>query len=1473
MAPKQKPTTRNEDTLNHEEEEEVTQVKIEGGNSTTSKDDSGSQKLDVLIGSFAEMLQILKENQDRTDRNFQKFFMNQIAPSNLPDSANGTPITPNLAHTPPAISSPTITPQNEAIDYVTNRQYNPKQTLELVTRPRLSELPQYSGDGNRLIPWLNDVASWPRKLGLNNMDDLLFRPGPPLALFLGGAALVWFENNLSSEPFHSFVDFQNRLLDCTHGEDWRSALERSIERRVERKETIDDYAMSLRQLVFVAYADHPRDEREEKLAATFARGLRDSVERMTCLAKLKENRKTPIEYLLSLVRQYRSASTHSTPLTVAALPLAPDPPRLLRDRKPSYRDNRCHRCNSSEHFFRDCPYEVVLRKSLQENDLVLTRNPEDEKKLPSGTKFIRALSVDQMNEESVSEEGEMETDTSQFYVRALATIQARDKPRWIKREIRVEIRLPWVEHPLLALFDFGAEVTVINSIFADGAKMLDESPPTVRDASNNIMPFVGVSQENLVMGNHSFPATVVWADLSTDAILGMDVIGPWMLTPRWSNFIFVSERDPSIKIPFVKVGGPSLNQYRLSLCPGDESCEEDYMFGPEDLPPAPTALSLLISPDLSHEDRMTLITPMEKFQVLFEGEDTRCNVFRHIISLTTPKPVHSAPRRVNPNRLASIQKQVDSMLSKNIISPSVSPYASPVLLVDKKNCTDVPQDPRFCVDYRRLNEVTVKDIYPLPAADDLLHSLDGCSYFAAFDLRSGFWQVEVDPNSRPLTAFTYPGGLYEFNVMPFGLCNAPATFQRLMDVVLGPLKYNVALVFLDDILVKGKSVQDLASNIEKVFERLEKANLRFNPKKVRVGFRQLIYLGHVVTDKGISPDPAKVQGIRDFPRPINFTDVRSFIGMVSYYRKFIPSLTNYSRPLEILGASKIWYWTDKEENAFQTCKEILTKEALLHYTNYELPLVIQTDASAVGLGAVLLQFDGDVEKPICYASRALSANESKYHARELECLAVKWALRRFRPIIEGYKVTVFTDHESLVWLMRQDVPQGRLARWVLELQGTDFSVVHRSGAQNRNVDALSRSMHVQKLCSLSLAGNPTDASWIEKFSLAQINDEHCKFWLDKAERSEHGYTIEEGVLCKKIKIRWQEWHAAVVPDVLRTEILRSYHSEHRAGHFGVQLTFEIIRRRFTWEGMRSDIKQWVKDCGICALTKRASGKRPGLMGVTNPERFNQLVCIDHVGPISQQKRKWILVMMDATTRWVEVSLVTSLSSKTTAKHFQNSWIYRYGAPDAILTDNGTAFEGPSFRKLLSDWQVAHHRTSPYHPQANPVERLHADLKRLVRAALEEESMDWENQIQRSAFCLRNKFCSSLKISPSELVLGIPMRMPLDITRSPQDTETDLESAQEYDRASREYRKQRYDRSRVEVTYECGDLVYVKRQVTTSSWDSPFIGPYRILKRVAPDAYHMRHASSGQVIRRHVNDIKPGVSVEERVDDVTIGSSV
>ena len=346
------------------------------------------------------------------------------------------------------------------------------------------------------------------------------------------------------------------------------------------------------------------------------------------------------------------------------------------------------------------------------------------------------------------------------------------------------------------------------------------------------------------------------------------------------------------------------------------------------------------------------------------------------------------------------------------MKPSTSPWASPVILVPKRDGTS-----RFCIDYRRLNAITTKDVYPLPRIDDILDTLGEAKYFSSLDLASGYWQVELAPDARQKSAFTTHKGLFEFIRMPFGLCNAPATFQRVMQVVLAGLEWRSCFVYLDDILIASKTFDEHLNHLREVFNRLRKAGLRLKPKKCLLLRKEVPYLGHVISKEGIRPDPAKTEKVQRFPTPVDATKVRQFLGLASYYRRFVPGFAQIAAPLHALTKKNaVFHWTPECESVFSKLKQLLTTAPVLSYPVFgpQCEFILETDASGVGLGAILAQkqVDGSIH-PIAYTTRTLDSHERNYGISELETLALVWAMRYFRPYLLGHHTTVLYRPRSM----------------------------------------------------------------------------------------------------------------------------------------------------------------------------------------------------------------------------------------------------------------------------------------------------------------------------------------------------------------------------------------------------------------------------------------------------------------------------
>ena len=402
-----------------------------------------------------------------------------------------------------------------------------------------------------------------------------------------------------------------------------------------------------------------------------------------------------------------------------------------------------------------------------------------------------------------------------------------------------------------------------------------------------------------------------------------------------------------------------------------------------------------------------------------------------------------------------MQRQVQEMLEAKVIQPSLSPWAFPVVLVEKKD-----GEQRFCIDYRKLNHITKKDSYPLPRIDDTFDMLHGKKFFTTLDLASGYWQIELEESAKEKTAFIVENNLYEFNRMSFGLCNAPATFQRLMNYVLRDVLGKSALVYLDDVIIFSESYEQHLMDIRKVFSLLQRANLKLKLKKCQFMKKSVDYLGHVISTEGIAPDPNKIDKIANYKVPISVDEVRSFLGLAGYYRRFVPNFGTIARPLTRKTHKDLekepFTWSEEDHKAFETLRTCLVTPPILAFPNFNLEFLLFTDACDYGIGAVLSQLQDGKEVVIAYASRQLQKAEIKYPTVEKEALAIIFAIKQFRQYLLDEPFTVISDHRPLQWLQDQKDVNGRLGRWAIALSAVNYKIRYRPGRIHQNADCLSR---------------------------------------------------------------------------------------------------------------------------------------------------------------------------------------------------------------------------------------------------------------------------------------------------------------------------------------------------------------------------------------------------------------------------------
>ena len=423
------------------------------------------------------------------------------------------------------------------------------------------------------------------------------------------------------------------------------------------------------------------------------------------------------------------------------------------------------------------------------------------------------------------------------------------------------------------------------------------------------------------------------------------------------------------------------------------------------------------------------------------------NGVAHVIDTGESPPIKQRNYRYGHYEQQEIRRQVREMLEAGVIRPAFSPWSNPIVLVKRDDKY------RLCLDYRKLNAVTKVDVFPLPIIEDLVDRLAGNPIMSIFDLKSGFWQIPIAERDREKTAFTADNNTYEFLYMPFGLVNAPSTFQRLMNTVFEDILNRNVSVYIDDIIVYSRTIEEHMNHLRQVFERLDSRDLRLHPQKCRFLCDEIKFLGFVINKSGIKPDPTRTEAIRKFPVPQKVKDIRSFIGMANFYRKYIKDFAIIAKPLTMLIRKEVKFNFNEEcHRSFNKIKEFLTNEPILAHYRIDDQLILYTDASGYGLGAILTQIQDEKERTLQYASATLTKHQENYSVTEKEMLAIVWSVEKFRSYLYGQKFIIRVDHCSLCYLLKMKDPYGKLARWSLRLQPYEYDIQYKSGKSHGNVD-------------------------------------------------------------------------------------------------------------------------------------------------------------------------------------------------------------------------------------------------------------------------------------------------------------------------------------------------------------------------------------------------------------------------------------
>ena len=701
----------------------------------------------------------------------------------------------------------------------------------------------------------------------------------------------------------------------------------------------------------------------------------------------------------------------------------------------------------------------------------------------------------------------------------------------------------------------------------------------------------------------------------------------------------------------------------------------------------------LSSPELTPEGKSKLAKLIRDNADVFSSgpfDLGRTTLVTHDIETGDHHPVRRRMYRVPQAQRESLFRHTEMMEKSGVIRRSDSPWQSPVLVIKKKDNTD-----RIVVDMRDLNKVCRPSLHPLPHLDDVLDVIGGSKWFSTLDLMSGYWQIPLTEQAKPKTAFSCCAGNFEFNVLPFGLTTAPACFQRLMELVLSGINWKSACVYIDDILVytHGDFDQHL-KDLNEVFTRLRKANLKLKPAKCSFARSSVPFLGHVISRDGCSPEQAKIEAIKNYPVPTNVRAVRAFLGLASYYRRFAGSnFAHVAAPLhKLTSKDSRWYWSKECQQSFENLKDLLARPPILAYPDFSKPFLLATDASDVGIGAVLSQLDAaGQERPIAYASRVLSKAERNYSTTQKEALAIYYFAKHFRPYLYGHKVTVLTDHMPLKYFDDLKDARGAVARWGVYLQEMDMEIKYKPGKTNSNADALSRAVPTVGDVVNALA----DLPFVPDLHEEQRKDPELAQLLAYLEREElpgdereatqlrrkaRDYGLRDGLLVHfpptTVRPSKEYFDQLVLPCSQRQQALRAFHDDVVfGGHLGQNKTLDRVRQRFYWPGIESDVAEYCRQCKQCAERKDPPQKlRAPLSPIPVSSAFSR-VAVDFMGPLKETRsnNKNIIVFTEYLTKWCIAVATPDQTARTTARIFLREVVLKHGCPTHLLSDRGSSF--------------------------------------------------------------------------------------------------------------------------------------------------------------------------------------------------------
>ncbi|KAJ4789708.1 polyprotein [Rhynchospora pubera] len=1030
--------------------------------------------------------------------------------------------------------------------------------------------------------------------------------------------------------------------------------------------------------------------------------------------------------------------------------------------------------------------------------------------------------------------------------------------------------------PVCALVDSGSTHSFVNPSILQGQRftITKNTPMAVVVASGHKMiTEAACNALKFSIQGHEFEKDMRVLDVKGyDLILGLDWLrdmGPMVVD--WSKGCLAFKKDnKDIKLQVCE------EVAEVRMCQGYVDIEQERKKGHE------VILAHLFHVD-SLEDKARHEVSPEIGQVLVQYRDVfeepnelppHRKVDHQIPLLPNTNPINQRPYRHSYFQKLEIEKIVSELLKNGFIQPSSSPFASPVLLVKKKD-----NSWRLCIDYRKLNASTVKNRYPIPIIEDLLDELHGSQIFSKIDLRSGYHQIRMHTEDIYKTAFKTHEGHYEYVVMPFGLTNAPATFQELMNQVFKPYLRKFILVFFDDILVYSPDEESHAQHLALALEVLRQNKLFAKQSKCDFGMKEVEYLGHIISKEGVATDKKKIEAMTNWNTPKTVRELRGFLGLTGYYRRFIKDYGIISKPLTDQLKKNAFNWTTQAELAFNQLKQAMTDAPVLTMPDFSKPFIIETDASDKGMGAVLMQG----RKPIAFLSKSLGVKAQGLSTYEKEFLALLTAVQRWRHYLIGGTFIIKTDQISLKYLLEQRLNHTMQHKGLCKLLGLDYRIEYKKGKENVVADALSRKVRHNEV-SEALAVTELIPTWVEELKSSYENDVWVQELKRKFERGEltSNYTLHQGLMRYKNRICVGDngsW---------RVKLLKEVHNSSLGGHAGVLGTYQRLKKMFYWPQLKESVHDYVRKCEVCQMNKVEHVPSPGLLQpLPIPEQAWNSISMDFVtGLPKSEGEEVILVIVDRLTKYAHFfSLAHPFGATQVVQIFLDGIYKLHGLPLTIISDRDPIFTSSFWKELMGKIGVKLNFSTAYHPQTDgQTERVNQCVEGYLRCMVYNQQKNWHKWLSLAEWWYNTHFHSSIKTtpfealygySPAQLPMGTPLRSRVEaVNQELKERQKVLSELKRQLTKAQDRMKKYADSHRMERQFKVGTWVYLRmqpyRQISVQGKPNKklglrYYGPFEIIERVGEVAYKLNLPQNSRVHPVfHVSQLKARVGDTQAV---------